>query len=183
MKNALLLHGLQGNPDNFWFAWLRTQLEAQGFAVAAPQLPNPDEPNLEIWTRFVLNNLSLDAETLIVGHSAGCPLALSLLNRIDAPVRRAVLVAGFIRLKEMEDDNVMLMKNPDWEKIRRNGREFFFFNSDNDPWGCNHHQGEALREKLGGTLIVQSGEGHFGSKIFDQPYDRFPLLKDICLLA
>jgi predicted alpha/beta hydrolase family esterase len=183
MKNAILLHGMYGNPDNFWFSWLRKQLIGQGYAVAAPQLPNPDVPNLEVWTSFAFANLAFDAETIIVGHSAGCPLTLSLLNNINYPIRRAILVAGFIRLAGMQDDDVMLLKTPDWDKIKRNGREFFFFNSDNDPWGCDHHQGEALREKLGGTLIVQSGEGHFGSKKFEQPYDTFPLLKDICLLT
>jgi hypothetical protein len=83
----------------------------------------------------------------------------------------------------MKDDDVMLMQSPDWEKMKANGREFFFFNADDDPWGCNPSQGTALREKLGGTQIVQTAQGHFGSKVFEQPYDRFPLLKEICLLA
>jgi len=137
---------------------------------------------LEIWTEFALQNLKFDNETIIIGHSAGCPLTLSILNRLTQPIRRAILVAGFIRLKEMKDDDVMLMKTPDWTKIKENSRSFFFFNSDNDPWGCDHRQGEALREKLGGTLIVPTGEGHFGSKVFDQSYGTFPLLQDICLL-
>ena len=183
MKNAVLLHGMFGKPDNFWFAWLRAQLTAQGFAVTAPQLPDPDHPNLSVWTPFALQNLKFDRDTIIIGHSAGCPLTLSILGALNHPIRRAILVAGFIRLKEMKDDDVMLLKNPDWDKIKTNGRDFYFFNSDNDPWGCDHHQGEALREKLGGTLIVASGQGHFGSKTFEQPYDTFPLLKDVCLLG
>jgi uncharacterized protein len=183
MKNAVLLHGMFGNPENFWFPWLRQQLEAKGYKVTAPQLPAADTPNLNVWTPFALENMSFDRETLIVGHSAGCPLTLAILNQLKTPIFRAVLVAGFIRLKEMEDDNVMLMKSPDWDKIKTNGRDFYFFNSDNDPWGCDHTQGAALREKLGGTLIVQTGERHFGSKTFEQPYDSFPLLRDVCLLA
>ena len=183
MKNAILLHGLSGNPDNFWFAWLREQLVKRGYVVTAPQLPEPDAPSLEVWTDFALRNLKFDSETLIIGHSAGCPLILSILGKLQTPIHRTILVAGFIRLQGMEDDNVMLLKSPDWEKIKTNGREFFMLNSDNDPWGCTQVQGEALREKLGGTLIVQTGQGHFGSKIFEQPYDTFPLLKEICLLA
>lgn len=183
MKNAVLLHGLQGNPDNFWFAWLRAQLTGQGLSVAAPQLPEADKPNLAVWTDFALKNLKFDADTIIIGHSAGCPLTLSILEKLAHPVRRTILVAGFIRLKEMKDDDVMLLKSPDWGKIRTNGCEFFFLNSDNDPWGCDHRQGESLRENLGGTLIVRTGEGHFGSKVFNQIYDTFPLLQELCLLA
>jgi predicted alpha/beta hydrolase family esterase len=181
MKNAILLHGTFGNPDNFWFPWLRAQLKAQGFSVTAPQLPDADHPNLERWTKFAVKNLKFDADTVLIGHSAGCPTVLSILERLKKPIRRAILVAGYIRLKEMKDDNPMLLKEPDWEKIKRNGHEFFFFNSDNDPWGCNISQGEALRKKLGGTLIIKTGERHFGSKTFKQTYDAFPLLKDICL--
>jgi predicted alpha/beta hydrolase family esterase len=181
MKNAILLHGMFGNPDNFWFPWLRAQLTAQDYVVTAPQLPDADHPNLSVWTPFVLQNLKFDAGTVIVGHSAGCPLIVSILNALEAPVRRAVLIAGFIRLKDMKDDDVMLVK-PDWEKVKTNGREFFFFNADNDPWGCDPSQGEALRQKLGGTSIVCTGERHFGSKTFEQPYDTFPMLKDVCLL-
>ena len=183
MKNAILLHGMYGNPDNFWFAWLRQQLTEQGFAVTAPQLPDPDNPNLSVWTPFALQNLKFDTETVIVGHSAGCPLALSILDSLNHSIRRTVLIAGFFRLKEMQDDNVMLMKSPDWAKIRSNGHEFFFLNADNDPWGCDQHQGAMLREKLGGTQIILTGESHFGSKTFKQTYPTFPLLKEICLLA
>jgi len=183
MKNAILLHGMFGNPDNFWFGWLRAQLDQQGYKVTAPQLPDPDNPDLRVWTPFALQNLKFDEETILIGHSAGCPLALSILNEINHPIRRAILVAGFIRLDKMEDDNVMLMPSPDWDKIKRQGHDFYFFNSDNDPWGCDHKQGEALRLRLGGTLIVKTGEGHFGSKVFEQPYSTFPLLKDVCLLA
>jgi predicted alpha/beta hydrolase family esterase len=183
MKHAILFHGLFGSPDNFWFVWLRAQLEEQGYKVTAPQLPDADKPDLEVWTRYAFDNLKFGSDTILVGHSAGCPLILSILNKLSQPIHRAILVAGFIRLKEMEDDNVMLLKNPDWDKIKSNGREFFFFNSDNDPWGCDQHQGEGLRQHLGGTLIVRTGEGHFGSKVFEQPYDTFPMLRDVCLLT
>ncbi len=183
MKNVILLHGTGGIPSNFWFLWLRQKLEEKGYKVSAPQLPDAEHPNLKIWLKFAMDNLQFNQETIIIGHSAGCPLTLSILNHFDQTIHRAILVAGFIRLKEMEDDNVMLLQSPDWDKIKKNGRDFFFFNSDNDPWGCDHHQGEALREKLGGTLIIRSGHGHFGSKTFDQKYDTFPLLLDTCLLT
>ena len=183
MKNAIFIHGMFGNPDNFWFPWLRRQLMWRGIRTAAPQMPDADHPSLEVWTAHALQNLKFNRDTIIVAHSAGCPVTLSLLEKLDTPIRRAILVAGFFRLKEMKNDDAMLLKSPDWEKIKRNGCEFFFFNSDNDPWGCDLRQGEDLRQKLGGTLIASTGQGHFGSKTFKQAYDKFPLLKDICLLV
>jgi predicted alpha/beta hydrolase family esterase len=182
MKNAVLLHGTFGNPDNFWFPWLKKELEAQGFSVSAPQLPDPDRPRLDTWVPYALDNLKFDQKTVLIGHSAGCPAALGILAKLKKPIKRTILVAGYMRLKGMRRGNPMLQKTPNWAKMKRNGGQFFFFNSDNDPWGCNNLQGAALRAMLGGTLIVPSGEGHFGSKTFKQPYRTFPLLKDICLL-
>ena len=76
MKNAILLHGTGGNPDNFWFAWLREQLTEQGFKVTAPQMPDADHPNLEVWTPFALRIFPLRCRNHHRGHSAGCPLTL-----------------------------------------------------------------------------------------------------------
>lgn len=183
MKNAVLLHGTGSNPDNFWFRWLRQELAANGYGkIYAPQLPDTDNPRLDTWPSFVLDNYGFDEDTLLIGHSAGCPTALAILERLQQPIRRTILVAGFVRLAEMEDDHPMLLQSPDWEAMRRNGGEFYFLNSDNDPWGCTHAQGEQLRSYLGGTLVVASGQGHFGSAVFEQPYERFPLLRDLCLL-
>lgn len=131
---------------------------------------------------FVVQYGHFDHETLLIGHSAGVPLALAVLQELDYPIKRTLLVAGFCQpLPGMQPDHPSLPKNPDWAKIRRNCRDFVFFHADNDPWGCDHHQGEFMRQKLGGTLIVRTGEGHFGSTMFNQPYTEFPLLRDFCL--
>lgn len=182
MKNAVLLHGTGSNPDNFWFTWLRGELAAHGYSVFAPHLPDADNPSLDTWPAYVLGRHSFDQDTLLIGHSAGCPTALAILQQLAQPLRRTILVAGFIRLPDMQDDHPMLHRNPDWDAMRRNGGEFYFLNSDDDPWGCDIAQGEELRRRLGGTLVAASGQGHFGSAVFEQPYNRFPLLRNLCLM-
>jgi len=182
IRRAILLHGTGAQPDFFWFPWLKRELEQAGLSVQAPQLPNADEPRLDTWTPFILGQCGLDENTVVVGHSAGAAVILSLLQSLEKPVARAVLVAGFsYPIPHMPADHPMLLPNPDWARMKGNCADIAFIHSDDDPWGCTHKQGEVLREKLGGTLVVKTGHGHFGSRVFNQEYSEFPLLRDICL--
>jgi len=181
-KRALLFHGTGSTPEQFWLPWLTSELQKNGIEVWAPQLPEKDAPDLLVWTPWVLERAKFDGETIMVGHSAGAPLVLDLLQKISVTIEKAVLVAGFINpIPNMPTVHPMLMLSPDWEKMRRNCRDFVFIHSDNDFWGCLPEQGEAMRQKLGGTLVTMTGHGHFGSNKFEQPYPRFPLLRDVCL--
>lgn len=58
------------------------------------QLPDNDNPDLTKTLPFVLKNGKFDSETVMVGHSAGCPLILSVLEKIEVKIKKAVLVAG-----------------------------------------------------------------------------------------
>jgi predicted alpha/beta hydrolase family esterase len=118
-----------------------------------------------------------DKDTVLIGHSAGAPLILSVLENITTPVRLAILVAGYARPKgeKMEEEKI-LQDSYNWSKIMKNCREFVFINSDNDPWGCNDVEGRHMFDHLGGTQIIKHGEGHMGSDTFKQPYKEFPLL-------
>lgn len=176
---AFLIHGTGGNPDNFWFPTIKTHLSELGFDVVAPQMPNPDQPDLAVWTNFFHEHYgALNEGDIIIGHSAGVPCALALIEQASAPINKALLVAGYATpLPHHGPDHPALFKNPNWSRIKNNAHSFYFIHSDNDPWGCDHKQGEIFREKLGGTLIIKTGEGHFGSAKFNQPYKDFPLLK------
>ena len=94
---------------------------------------------------------------------------------------RATPIAIFEPVPNMPEDHPMIMKQIDWARLKRMCAEFVFIHSDNDPWGCDVAQGEIMRQNLGGTMAVLSGHGHFGSNIFKQPYQTFPLLRDFCL--
>ncbi len=183
MRNAMIFHGSGENPGSYWYPSIRNFLERQGYEVWAPQLPEPkpDAPELAVQLPYVLKNGKFNEGTVIIGHSAGCPLALSVLENIGVKISKAVLVAGFSR--PMKDPkNPILQEKYDWERIKRNVKDIIFINSDNDPWGCDDKQGEHMFRQLGGTLIIRHGEGHMGSKKFNQPYKEFPLLEKLLSL-
>jgi len=175
MKNAILLHGTGDRNDSYWFPYLKGVLEQKGYEVWAPQLPNAEKPNLQDWLSFVLENGKFSEETLLIGHSAGAQLILSVLEKIQAPVKQAVLVSGYAKTLKLTVDATEAGE-PHWEKIVGKFQNIVFINSDNDPWGCDDKQGRIMLDHLGGTLVIAKGEGHMGSTSYNQPYKEHPLV-------
>lgn len=181
MATIAIFHGSGSTPSNFWYPWLQTSLESRGHTVWLPQLPNAHEPRIDEWLPFALTRKEILSrpDTVLVGHSSGCPLILSILERIEARVRKAVLVAGFAEQLDPEHPSDILQVRYDWPKIRQNVQSLIVINSDDDPWGCDDRKGRHILANAGGTLIVRSGEGHMGSEKFNQPYREFPLLLEL----
>lgn len=176
MKNVNIFHGTGCTPDSYWFPYLKKELEQRGYHISAPQLPDADVPDLKTWLPVALKE-TYTSETVIVGHSAGGPLILSILEHLQTSIRMAILVSGYARQKdEWKHPEKILQSSYNWEKIKRNVKEIIYINSDNDPWGCDDIEGRYMFDHLGGTLIIKHGEGHMGSDTFKQPYKEFPLL-------
>lgn len=188
MKNAIILHGSSSTPDNFWYPSIKNFLEENGYIVWAPQLPRSHASSLKTQLPFVLEKGTFNEETIIIAHSAGCPLTLSILENLNIRIKKVILVAGYARPLHKGKDlpsrvleklaEPILQTTYDWEKIKSNAEEIIFINSDNDPWGCDNKEGEFMHQHLGGQLIVNH-EGHMGSERFDQPYKNFPLLQKL----
>ncbi len=179
MKNALILHGTGCNPNSFWLPSIKKFLENMGYTVDAPQLPDSDIPDLKKWLPVALN-FEFNEESIIIGHSAGCPLLLSILENIDMKIHKAILVAGYAKPTGVEKSpDLILQDKYNWGKIKNNVQDLIFINSSDDPWKCNDEAGLYMFKNLGGTLIIREGEGHMGSNSFNQPYERFLFLEKL----
>lgn len=181
MKNAIILHGTDTKNDEFWFPYLKDELEKLGYAVWLPQLPNDEYPNLKDWLPFILSNGTFTEETVIIGHSAGAQVILSVLENIDVTVNKAILVSGYAKTLRKDMESEKNVDEPNWEKVKGKAKEFIFINSDNDPWDCDDKEGRIMADHLGGRLIVRH-DGHMGSTTHNQPYKEFPLLIDLIKL-
>jgi len=174
MKNAIIIHGTKDTPDLYWFPYLKKNLEELGYEVWAPQMPNSEVPNVKDWLPFVLSNGKFSEETILIGHSAGAQLVLSILENITPQIKKALLVSGYSEPLRNNDETKDHGKF-DYEKIKKHAAELIFVNSDDDPWGCDDKQGKIMFDNLGGMLIIRH-DGHMGSTMFNQPYKEFPLL-------
>lgn len=177
-KKAIIFHGTDCKPDDpvYWYAWLRRQLKAAGYEVETPYYPDINHEPIETFLPKVLKNHSIDEETVLIGHSAGGPLLLSILENVETVILQAILVAGYSMRFPKEEKDPVLQESYDWEKIKAHVKDIYFINSTNDPWGCDDKQGRTMFDHLGGTQIIRN-EGHFGSRSKNQPYKTFPLLE------
>lgn len=177
MKNAIILHGIGSTPNDFWFPYVKSELEQKGYAVWVPQLPQPDDPDIDVYVPYILKQGVFTEQTVIIGHSSGASIILAVLEKLNVRIRSAILVSAFLTrggkrpakaVKAQEQDY-------DWNTIKINSEQFVIINSTNDPWGCNDTQGRKIFDRVGGILIVNN-EGHMGPASFNQPYKEFPLL-------
>lgn len=182
MKKVIIFHGTDCSPDNkfYWYAWLKKELEAKGCEVETPYYPTINHEQIDMFLPKVLANHEFDSDTILVGHSAGAPLILSILENIHEKVAQSVLVAGFSEPLPGDELEPVLQNSYDWARIALHSEDFVFINSVNDPWGCDDKQGRILFDHLGGTQIIRN-EGHFGSEGQGIPYVEFPLVRDIIL--
>ena len=171
-RNAIIFHGTGANPEVLWLPWLRRRLTQRGYAVEVPHLPGLNVEPIDTFLPGVLAGRTFDEDTVLVGHSGGAALLLAVLERIDVPVARAFLVAGYSTRPNTSDEPV-LRAEYDWAAIRAGVRDVYFINSRDDPYGCDDRQGRVMFERLGGTQIIRD-DGHFGGP--DQPYETFELL-------
>lgn len=172
-KNALIIHGTDGVPEDHWQPWLKTQLELSGYNVVVPQFPTPNQPNFATWSSLVKNEVADLTDGILVGHSAGTTIILRLLESDWFPaVKAAILVGTFLNerlVKNLPSYNpeqfTKLLPTNDFDiaKIKSKCRHFYFVHGDNDPY-CDYNDALVLAQKLGGRMITIVGGHHLGSE-------------------
>jgi predicted alpha/beta hydrolase family esterase len=89
---------------------------------------------------------------------------LKLLETLEHPVKAAVLVAapiGVGTIKNYETDKAFAGGfDFNWEKIKRNAKNFIVYHSDNDPY-VSLENGQELSKHLGVELTFIPNAGHF----------------------
>lgn len=182
MKNAIIIHGTEGYPEENWFPWLKNELEQIGYDVIVPQFPSPPVVPAKISEWFDILNEHKDKinkETLLIGHSLGGVFTLRILEKLDNPVAGAFLTGAPIGEKPIlnyDRDVAFSGFVFNWEKIKQNAKRFVVFQSDDDPY-VGLENGKKLAEKLGVKLNFIPNAGHFNKRA---GYTAFPeLLKEI----
>ena len=175
MSQLVLIHGDHASSQDNWLPYVAEKFREKGWDVISPDIPDPENLDLERWLDYVNEQVELTPDTVLVGHSSGCPLIISLIEESPVQIKKAVLVAGFIEDIGFGVDP-MLQDSYDWEAIKNNCEEFIFVNSDNDPYNCDDKQGRLMMDILGGTQVIVSGGMHFGTDEYEDVCEEFPLL-------
>ena len=188
LKKAVLLHGTDSKPDDFWFPWLQLYLEKRGYEVYAPLLPNNHTPNKNTYEEFLKTSGWDFTNNILVGLSSGATTILNLLQSDWFPHVKACVLAGtFLNQKLTKDadwvvkgqfDNLFL-DSYDPNVLLKKCHKFYFVHGSNNPY-CDINDAKALSNKLDGTFITIKNGHHLGmtSGILELPQLTDVLEKD-----
>lgn len=167
MKRAVIVHCWDGHPAYCWYPQAKRDLEAAGFDVTVPAMPETGRPRLSLWLPKLREVVGVpDASVYLIGHSVGCVTILHYLGSLQPGQRvgGVVLVAGYTDDLGYAELKNFFVTPIDYEKARRASRSFTLIHSDDDPYVPLFH-GEVLKEKLAATLIVKHAMKHFSGPL------------------
>ncbi len=171
MKKVFIVHGWGGIQEGGWFPWLKKELEAKGFAVFIPQLPDAENPRIEKWVPVLASVVGdPDEECYFVGHSMGCQTIARYLESLKDGVNvgGVVFVAGFFkRLTNLEEDDAvketarLWLEAPiDLQKVKSHILNSVAIFSDNDTYVPLDNQDD-FRDRLDSEIVIEHDLGHF----------------------
>lgn len=163
MKKALILQGWYQKPDSNFYPWLKDELGKKGYEVFLPDLPtmHTDAPDMQQQIAFVTENLPIDEETIVFGHSLGCLLAMRLAETYA--FSKMFLIAGW-DFNDLTPEHKLFWKTPiDHTKIKEHIKEIYCLSGDNDPY-FTPFTVEEMSKRLNGKFILIKGAGHFIDK-------------------
>jgi hypothetical protein len=177
---ALIFHGTLGSPQHNWFGWLQEELMMEGWQVAVPALPTPDDQSLANWTQALKDQISdLSDLELIVGHSLGATFAMRLIEGGFIKPKKLILVSAVINAinnEEYDSLNESFIKAPfNWNKIKGGCSDITLIHGSDDPYVPLKHA-EECADRLGIPLLLVEKGGHLNS---ESRFDNFPELLDI----
>lgn len=180
-RGFLLLHGWQHHrPAGHWQHWLADRLVELGHQVVYPQLPDPDNPDLEQWLAELRRHLAAlrTQDRTVVCHSLGCLLWLHAAARQVAPVNRVLLVAPASTSFVLRQPEIAAFAAPPVtaEQLSAAAESSRIVASDNDP-NCPEGAAASYGRPLGLPTDVLPGAGHLD---MEAGYGPWPALLDWC---
>ena len=172
MKKVYIVHGWDGSPDEPLFKWLDEKLTLGGFEVFRLAMPTPETPMIESWVKKLNEDIDLDSETILVGHSVGCQTIMRYLETLpeETRIKGMVLLAPWMKLDqttiEEEGEEVVEIARPwmetpiNFNKVKMIAGKIIAIFSDNDEF-VELTQKDFFQEKLGAQTIIEHEKGHF----------------------
>ena len=170
MKRVFIVHGWDGYPEEGWFPWLKKELEAKGFEVQVPQLPQADAPRIYNWVPALTKTVGVpDKQTFFVGHSMGCQTIARYLETLPEGVQvgGAVFVAGFFRRLTIEQDPETQKTEKHWletplnlKKVKSHLPKSIAIFSDDDPFVPLDNKDD-FKTQLASKIIIEHQMNHF----------------------
>lgn len=166
-------NGGETTKDN-WFPNVQNELEGKGFKVVAANFPDPELARKEHWLPFLKNELKVDENSILVGHSSGAIAAMKLAE--TTKILGSVLVGAYYNDLGIENEKKSGYFDTDWrwDAIRKNQKFISLFASEDDPW-IPIDQPRYIHEQLNCEYHEFKNQRHFGGDYFKQNFPEIAL--------
>ena len=150
--------------DN-WFPSLKKDLEKYGLAVVSSEFPDADLARESYWIPFLKDELKVDENTILVGHSSGAIAAARFAEQY--PILGSVLIGTYHTDLNMESERLSgyFTRPWDWKKISGNQKWTIIYASQDDPW-IPIDQPRHIYKNLQCEYHEYTDQGHFGGDYF-----------------
>lgn len=168
MKRAIIIHCWEGYPEYCWYPYAKKELEALGFEVKVPAMPDTVNPKLREWLPALQDAIGEPDEDLyLIGHSLGCATIMRYLESMpdSKKIRGAVFVAGFNENVGYDEIQSFFETPIDLEKVKAKSKNgFMAIHSDDDPH-VDLKYADVFKDKLGAEVIIKHNAKHFSGAI------------------
>lgn len=171
-KRVFLVHGWGDTPQSHWYQWFKKTIEAKGFVVDIPTMPEPNVPEIDKWVPYLKEKVgTADKDTYLIGFSLGCNAVLRYIEDLEDDVRigGAIFVAGFtkeLNFSTFDDPKGAEMIAAPWlhneidiGKVALHINKSVAIFSDNDPYVPLSNT--EFYKELGSKIIIQQKSSHF----------------------
>src|SRR3989338_4635783 len=114
-KRIFIIHRWDGSPTSDWNPWLKEKLEAEGFEIHVPAMPETANPRIETWVPALAKAVEeADTQTYFIGHSIACQAILRYLEQLplEKKIGGVVFVAPWLVLKGLEGEEEKAIVKP-----------------------------------------------------------------------
>lgn len=159
---VILVHGYKATPQFGWFPWIERELRARGFDVLIPELPNPEEPDRDVWTTALVDACApLTSNDIVVGHSLGGAAALRMLEAAEArSTPHAMIMVSTPWMIKDEKFRGFFLSELDFEVLMWRASKFVIVHAQNDTIIPVEH-GKRYAAALHGALVTPETGEHF----------------------
>lgn len=171
----VLIHGFKASSQTGFFPWLKDELHKLGHEVIVPDLPQPDSPDPEAWTKALLEEVgTVDEQTIVVGHSLGGTMALRFLEAVEAvSTPKACILIGTPWMIKDEKFRGFFMSELDFDVLMWKAARFVVLHSRDDKVIPFDHAEKYVKVLHGKLVERNNGEGHFNKA------EKYPVILEL----
>ena len=153
-----------------WYPWLAAKLIQHCCSIDLRGFPDHFRAREGIWVPFVVDELGLTSESIVIGHSSGAACALRLMEKYK--FKACILVSAYNSdLGDTVEQQSGYFSRPfDYERMRSNVLHIVQFHSSDD-----HLVPVAVARDVAKSLMSQyhesSGNGHFQAEEYHEIWE------------